>query len=78
MYLETCNNFGTLEQHDASQQPQFEIKMFVHSQPREAEKEVSNWLKANRVTLHYITQSQSEKGGNLVFVISLFYSQSAA
>jgi hypothetical protein len=50
-----------------------DIKMFVHHQPKEAEKAVSQWLKENDVTIHHIVQSQSEKNGSFVFVITLFY-----
>jgi len=47
--------------------------MFVYNQPKEAEKAVSQWLKENDVTLHHIVQSQSEKNGSFIFVITLFY-----
>jgi hypothetical protein len=50
-----------------------EVKMFVYNQPKEAEKAVSQWLKENDVTLHHIVQSQSEKNGSFIFVITLFY-----
>jgi hypothetical protein len=50
-----------------------EVKMFVHSSPKEAEKAVSQWLKENDVNIHHIVQSQSEKNGRFVFVITLFY-----
>jgi len=47
--------------------------MFVYNNPKEAEKAISEWLKQNDVTVHHIAQSQSEKNGNFVFVITLFY-----
>jgi hypothetical protein len=47
--------------------------MFVYSQPKDAEKAVNQWLKENDVTIHHIAQSQSEKNGSFVFVITLFY-----
>lgn len=50
-----------------------EVKMFEYNQPKEAEKAVSQWLKENDVTIHHIVQSQSEKNGSFVFVITLFY-----
>jgi len=52
-----------------------EVKMFVCSNPLQAEKEVSQWLGHNPVTIIHITQSQSERGGAFVFVLSLFYSR---
>ncbi|MBO9682657.1 MAG: hypothetical protein J7502_08330 [Flavisolibacter sp.] len=52
-----------------------EVKMFVYNQPKDAEKAVSQWLKENDVTIHHIVQSQSEKNGNFVFVITLFFVQ---
>ena len=53
--------------------PSLEVKMFVNNQPIDAEKEVGQWLKENDVTIHHIAQSQSEKNGSFVFVITLFY-----
>jgi hypothetical protein len=50
-----------------------EVKMFVYNNPGEAEKALSQWLKENDVTIHHIAQSQSEKNGSFVFVITLFY-----
>jgi hypothetical protein len=50
-----------------------QIKMFVHNNPKEAEKAIGEWLQENDVRIHHIAQSQSEKGGNFVFVITLFY-----
>lgn len=50
-----------------------EAKMFLFNNPKDAEKAVNEWLKENDVTIHHIAQSQSEKGGQFVFVISLFY-----
>lgn len=55
-----------------------EVKMFVCNHPMAAEKEVSEWLAQNPVTITHITQSQSEKGGAFVFVLSLFYTRKAA
>lgn len=50
-----------------------ELKMFVNNNPKDVEIEVSQWLKENDVTIHHIAQSQSEKNGSFVFVITLFY-----
>ena len=50
-----------------------QVKMFVHNNPKDAEKAVGQWLNENDVTIHHVTQSQSEKGGHFVFVITLFY-----
>jgi hypothetical protein len=52
-----------------------QVKMFVHSNPKDAEKEIAQWLKENDVIIHHIAQSQSEKGGSFVFVLTLFYLQ---
>lgn len=49
------------------------VKMFVHNNPKEAEKEVEQWLAKNDVTIQHLAQSQSEKNRNFVFVITLFY-----
>ena len=50
-----------------------QVKMFIHNNPKEAEKTISEWLKEHDVTVHHIAQSQSEKNGAFVFVITLFY-----
>jgi len=52
-----------------------QVKMFVHGNPIDAEKAIGQWLKQNDVTIHHITQSQSEKNGSFVFVVSLFFQQ---
>lgn len=52
--------------------------MFVCNNPVTAEKEVAQWLAQNPVTITHITQSQSERGGSFVFVLSLFYTKKAA
>jgi hypothetical protein len=53
--------------------PTVEVKMFVYDNPKEAEKAIAQWLKENDVMIHHIAQSQSEKGGSFVFVITLFF-----
>jgi hypothetical protein len=50
-----------------------QVKMFVHNNPNDAEKTISQWLQQNEVTIHHIAQSQSERGGSFVFVITVFY-----
>jgi hypothetical protein len=54
-----------------------EVMMFVCNNPQQAEKEVGQWLAHNPVTITHITQSQSERGGAFVFVLSLFYSRNS-
>lgn len=51
------------------------VKMFIHQNPKDAEKAIAQWLKENDVIIHHIAQSQSEKGGSFVFVLTLFYLQ---
>jgi hypothetical protein len=52
-----------------------QVKMFMHSHPRDAERAIQQWLEENQVSIHHIAQSQSEKSGSFVFVITLFYVQ---
>jgi len=49
------------------------MKMFVHNSPEGVEEEVNHWISANGVDICHVVQSQSEKQGRFVFVISLFY-----
>lgn len=50
-----------------------EVKMFVAGNPNEVENELNDWLQQNNVHIQHIGQSQSEKNGRFVFVVSLFY-----
>ena len=50
-----------------------QVRMFVHTDVKEAEKAIGLWLKQHDVIIHHLTQSQSEKGGKFVFVLSVFY-----
>lgn len=54
-------------------QKRMQLKTFVHQNIDEAEKAINNWLELNDITIQHIGQSQSEKNGRFVFVISLFY-----
>ena len=49
------------------------VKMFVHGSPGEAEKELGHWMEQHPVRIRHITQSQSEKQGRFVFVMTVFY-----
>ncbi|MER3464318.1 MAG: hypothetical protein C4329_07835 [Chitinophagaceae bacterium] len=50
-----------------------EIKMFVANNPTDVQDEVNDWLQQNNVFVQHVGQSQSERNGKFVFVISLFY-----
>jgi hypothetical protein len=50
-----------------------EMKMFINNNSDSAEKEVNKWLTENNVQVRHITQSQCERQGNFVFIISIFY-----
>jgi len=50
-----------------------QVKMFIHNDPKEAEQSISLWLRQNDVIIRHLTQSQSEKNGSFVFVVSVFY-----
>jgi hypothetical protein len=49
------------------------VKMFIHNHPKDAETDISQWLKENDVMIHHIAQSQSEKNGSFIFVVTVFY-----
>ena len=49
------------------------VKMFVHTDPRAAEAELAAWLEEETPAIEHVTQSQSEKAGRFVFVITVFY-----
>lgn len=50
-----------------------EVKMFVVDRPETAEASLNEWLKESSAKVVYIGQSQSERNGRFVFVISVFY-----
>jgi hypothetical protein len=50
-----------------------EVKMFVHNSPDSAEKEINEWLPKQNISVCHITQSQCERQGRFVFVVSVFY-----
>lgn len=50
-----------------------EVKMFIHNNPEVAEANINEWLLKENVKVSHITQSQSERNGKFVFVISVFY-----
>jgi len=70
--LQLTQNTGKKFPFDSSE---VQVKMFIFSSPKDAEKAVAQWLKENDVIIHHIAQSQSEKGGSFVFVLTLFYLQ---
>jgi hypothetical protein len=49
------------------------MKVFTEATHGLVENRVNEWLQHHRVTVTHIGQSQSEKGGNFLFTISLFY-----
>ena len=67
-------NFRRIELKRDDVQP-LKVKMFIHCHPQGAGQEVTKWLNENDVIIHHTVQSQSEKGGNFLFVITLFYKQ---
>lgn len=52
-----------------------EVKMFIDSKPEMVENQLNTWLAKERIRVCHITQSQSERNGKFVFVISVFYQQ---
>ena len=54
-----------------------QLKIFVNRDVKEAEKAISQWLAQNDVTIEHLAQSQSEKGGSFVFVMSVFYRENS-
>ncbi|MBD0284811.1 MAG: hypothetical protein ICV79_05220 [Flavisolibacter sp.] len=49
------------------------MKMFIDKDPLIVEAGVNEWLQQHDVHIKHITQSQSEKNGKFVFVVSLYY-----
>lgn len=52
-----------------------EVKLFIAENPQLAENLVNDWLQGSPVRVHHVGQSQSEKNGRFVFVISIYYTK---
>ena len=52
-----------------------QVKLFIAENPYSAELQVNEWLQSNAASIHHIGQSQSEKNGRFVFVISIYYTK---
>ena len=52
-----------------------EVKLFVAENPLLAETQVNQWLQTHPARVHHVGQSQSEKNGRFVFVISIYYTK---
>ena len=53
-----------------------EMKLFIAEHPQLAEAEVNNWLQQSSVEVHHVAQSQSERNGRFVFVVTIYYRKS--
>jgi hypothetical protein len=52
-----------------------EMKMFIDNNPEAAERQLNDWLTREKVEIKHITQSQCERQGRFVLIISLFYTR---
>jgi hypothetical protein len=50
-----------------------EVKLFISTDPEKVQGDIGDWLNENKVRIQHIGQSQSERNGRFVFIISLFY-----
>jgi hypothetical protein len=67
MYLEELKMKNTMNK------AALKVKMFIHNTVDTVENEVNQWIAANDIEPCHITQSQSEKQGRFVFVMSVFF-----
>jgi hypothetical protein len=49
------------------------VKMFVRHSLEDVESRVNEWMEQNNVRISHVAQSQCEKQGKFVFVLSVFY-----
>lgn len=52
------------------------VKLFVSHALETIEQDINKWLAQDGIKVHHVTQSQSEKQGKFVFVVSFFYATS--
>ena len=50
-----------------------QVKMFIFQTPETAEESLQSWLSQNNVEIDHIVQSQSERNGKFLFIVSIFY-----
>ena len=50
-----------------------EVKLFIAENPQAAEEQVNGWLQRSTPKVHHVGQSQSERNGRFVFVITIYY-----
>ena len=50
-----------------------QVKMFIFQTPETAEESLQSWLMQNNVEIDHIVQSQSERNGKFLFIVSIFY-----
>ena len=50
-----------------------QVKMFIFQTPETAEESLQSWLMQHNVEIDHIVQSQSERNGKFVFIVSIFY-----
>ena len=65
--------FNTFRSVPATVTEKAGIKLFIDKNPLVVEEKVNSWLKENDVVLQHLGQSQSEKNGNFIFIITLIY-----
>ena len=52
-----------------------QVKLFVHHSLDEVENGLNEWLAGRFIEVCHITQSQCEKQGRFVFVLSVFFTE---
>jgi hypothetical protein len=50
-----------------------QMKTFIDHDPVIVENRINDWLASHNVRISHVGQSQSEKSGRFVFVVSVFY-----
>lgn len=56
-----------------ARKPSKQLKIFVFNDIDGVEEKINDWLMANNVIVQHIGQSQSEKGGRFLFIVSILY-----
>ena len=51
------------------------VKMFESHDAQLVQQDVNEWLHQNKVSVQHVGQSQCERNGKFLFIISIFYCQ---
>lgn len=53
------------------------VKVFIYQSPERMEDEINEWIAREGVCVRHVTQSQGEKQGRFLLVVTVFFDSAA-